>query len=425
MSENATQALGGIKVLDLSRVLAGPWCTQILADFGADVLKIEEPKKGDDTRGWGPPFLSVSADGEPAGDSAYFASCNRNKRSVAIDFSKPDGAEIVRRLAAEADVFVENFKAGGLRKYGLDYESIAAINPRIVYTSITGFGQQSVYSSRPGYDYVAQAMSGLMSVTGDADRPPLKVGVPISDLSTGLYAALSTLIALRHAESTGQGQHVDCSLLDSQISMLGNLALTYLVGGSAPKRYGNSHPTVVPSGVFPTADGEAVIAPGNDRQFTAMCAALGAPEMATDPRFVRNRDRAINREALEAEISALSIKFGSSELVERLVAASVPASRVNSIEDIFNDPFVQDRGTVHYFEEDGVRVPSVAYPGRLSETPARFDRSPPRLGMHTVNALKDWLAISEDELSALAKADILRDTASDQSRSDNVSEIHG
>jgi len=412
MSGNGLRALGGIKVLDLSRVLAGPWCTQILADFGADVLKIEEPTRGDDTRGWGPPFLpAYESATSPSGESAYFASCNRNKRSIALNFSDPRGADVVRRLAAQADVFVENFKPGGLCKYGLDYASIAAINPRIVYTSITGFGQDSCYSSRAGYDYVAQAMSGLMSVTGNPDSQPLKVGVPISDLSTGLYAALSTLLALRHAEQTGEGQHVDCSLLDSQISMLGNLALTHLVGGVIPQRYGNSHPTVVPSGVFDTSDGVAVIAPGNDRQFVAMCAVLGDPEMASDERFVRNRDRAINRVALEARISGLSRNFTGNDLVERLVAVGVPASRVNNIEDIFSDQFVRDRGTVHYFEEDGVKVPSVAYPGRLSRTPARFDRPPPQLGRHTASALKDWIGIPDDELEDLFAASVLRDGA--------------
>jgi crotonobetainyl-CoA:carnitine CoA-transferase CaiB-like acyl-CoA transferase len=402
--------LSGVKVLDLSRVLAGPWCTQILADFGADVVKIEEPGRGDDTRMWGPPFLpSADPKTEAHGGSAYFASCNRNKRSVALNFADPAGADLVRRLAAEADVLVENFRPGGLAKYGLDYAEIRAINPRIVYTSITGFGQQSPYASRSGYDYVAQAMSGLMSVTGEPDGRPTKVGVPISDLSTGLYAAISTLIALRDAERTGEGQHIDCSLLDCQVAMLGNLALTYLVGDYVPTRHGNSHPTVVPGNVYEAADGPVVIAPGNDKQFKALCVALGVPEMAGDPRFLTNSDRSAHRAFLDARIQELVGNRPCRALVDRLVASGVPASPVNTIGQILEDAFITERGGVHHFEEGGVRIPSVAYPARLSKTPPVFDRAPPRLGRDTVEALQDWLAVEPSELEGMIASGVLRD----------------
>lgn len=388
------RALDCVKVLDLSRVLAGPWCTQILADFGADVVKIEAPGKGDDTRHWGPPYLPRAEGEEGPGESAYYLSCNRNKRSAAIDLASPGGADLIRRLAGEADIVVENFKVGGLKKYGLDYEKLKAINPRLVYCSITGFGQDGPYADRAGYDFLAQAMGGLMSITGEADGPPMKVGVAIADLSTGMYATVSTLLALRHAERTGIGQHVDCSLLDTQIAMLANQALSWLVGGVLPGRLGNAHPTVVPYRIFEAEDGPIVIAVGNDGQFRALCAALDAPELASDPRYASNGGRVVNRTPLEAALQQKAAKLTVAVLMERLMAQGVPVGPVNTIEQIFADPFVEARKTVqHFIREDGVRVPTVAFPAKLSQTPPDYRQEPPRLGEHTLEILRDWLGI--------------------------------
>lgn len=396
-------ALTGVRVLDLSRVLAGPWSTQILADFGADVIKIEAPRVGDDTRAWGPPDLPREAGWDGAGESAYYLSCNRNKRSVAVDLAHPDGAALVRDLATRADVLVENFKVGGLRKYGLDYESLAALNPRLVYCSITGFGQTGPYADRPGYDFVAQAMGGMMSITGEPDGPPIRTGVAMADVSTGLYATVSILMALRHAERTGEGQRIDCSLLDTQIAMLANQGLSYLVSGVSPTRLGNAHPTVVPYRVFDAADGPIVVAVGNNGQFAALCAALGLPALAEDPRFDTNARRVANRDALEALIQAAIGRRAVADLVDMLQARGVPSGPVNTIEQVFADPFIASRGVVHTFARaDGVAMPSVAYPAKLSATPARFDRPPPRLGADTDEALADWLDLADEALAALA-----------------------
>jgi crotonobetainyl-CoA:carnitine CoA-transferase CaiB-like acyl-CoA transferase len=398
----ANRALEGVKVLDLSRVLAGPWCTQILADFGADVIKIEAPGLGDDTRSWGPPFVNGPGDETPRGESAYYLSCNRNKRSVAIDLASPAGAELVRELATKADILVENFKVGGLKKYGLAWEDLHAINPRLVYTSVTGFGQDGPYADRAGYDYLAQAMGGLMSITGEKDGPPMKVGVAISDLSTGMYAAVSTLLALRYAERTGVGQRVDCSLLDTQISMLANQALTFLVGGESPGRLGNAHPTVVPYRPFETADGPLIIAVGNDGQFRSLCGALGVPDLPKDPRYATNAVRVVNRESLEATLQSLIGVLAPADLTAKLTSVGVPSGPVNTVQQIFEDPFIEARKTVHYFlREDGVRLPSVAFPGKLSETPAEFRMRPPFLGEHTFEVLSDWLGLPDDALARL------------------------
>lgn len=405
-------ALDGIRVLDLSRVLAGPWCTQLLADFGADVLKVEAPGSGDDTRSWGPPYLTGPGDLPGDRESAYYLSCNRNKRSIAINLADPRGAGLIRRLAAKADVVVENFKLGGLARYGLDYASLSELNPRLVYTSITGFGQTGPYAARAGYDFVAQAMGGLMSITGEAGGSPLKVGVAMADLSTGMYAATSTLAALRHAERTGEGQHVDVSLLDTQIAMLANQALTYLVGGISPGRMGNAHPTVVPYRLFDTADGEMVIAVGNNGQFRQLVAVLGVAELADDPRYLTNGERVINRVGLEAQIEDLTRGWQSAALTEALLAKGVPAGPVNEVGDILTDEFAEARGTVHRFlREDGVEVPSVAYPGKLSATPATFRQMPPRLGQHSRSALADWLGLERAELDDLAAAGVIADRA--------------
>ncbi len=396
-------ALAGVRVLDLSRVLAGPWSTQILADLGADVLKVERPGRGDDTRAWGPPFLT-SPDGiEQAGQSAYYLSCNRNKRSVAIDIADPAGAALIRDLAARADVLVENFRVGGLARYGLDHESLGAINPRLVYCSITGFGQTGPYADRGGYDFVAQGMGGFMSITGEPDGEPLRAGVAMADLSTGLYATISILAALRHAERTGEGQHIDISLLDTQIATLANQSMNWLVGGIDPGRLGNGHPTIVPYRTFATSDGTVVIAVGNDGQFRALCMALDMPEVAEDPRFLTARLRQRNRTAIEAIIDARVAGTTVDTLVDRLVAHGVPAGPVNSVRQVFEDPFCAARGTVHHFARDGgVDVPSVAYPARLSATPATFRTPPPFVGEQTREVLGDWLGLDEAALDALA-----------------------
>lgn len=399
------RALEGIKVLDLSRVLAGPWSTQILADFGADVFKIEHPGRGDDTRGWGPPFLKLPDGTDDPQESAYYLCANRNKRSAAIDLARPEGAALVRRLAAEADVLVENFKPGGLAKYGLDYPSLAAINPRLVYCSITGFGQTGPYRNRGGYDFVAQGMGGFMSVTGEAGGGPLRAGVAMADLSTGNYATISILVALRHAERSGEGQHIDISLLDTQIAMMANQGSNYLVGGIVPGRLGNRHPTVVPYTTFAVADGVLIIAIGNDGQFRAFCAEMGKPELGTDPRFALARDRLINRDAIEGIVQELVRGEERDALIARLEACGVPVGPVNTLEDVFSDPFVEARNTVYRFErEDGVEIPSVAYPGKLSATPADYRYQPPRVGEQTRELLSDWLGLDEAELAALEAA---------------------
>jgi crotonobetainyl-CoA:carnitine CoA-transferase CaiB-like acyl-CoA transferase len=385
-------ALAGIRVLDLSRVLAGPWCTQILADLGADVVKVEAPGRGDDTRAWGPPFLN-GPDGQPEiGTSAYYLAANRNKRSIVVDFATAEGAALLRQLALKADIVVENFKVGGLRKHGLDWDSLKALKPGLVYCSITGFGQTGPYAARGGYDFVAQGMGGFMAVTGEEGGQPLRAGVAMADLTTGLYSAISILAALRHAERTGEGQQIDISLLDTQIACLANQAMNWLVGGVDPGRMGNRHPTVVPYTVFKVADGEIIIAIGNDGQFRAFCTEMGAAELGTDPRFVTASQRLINRDAVEAEVQRLVASEPGLPLIDRLVAAGVPCGPVNKVSEVFADPFIEARQTVHHFvRDDGVVIPSVAYPGKLSATPATMRSPPPRAGEDMGSVLRDWL----------------------------------
>ena len=403
------RALDGIKVLDLSRVLAGPWSTQILADFGADVFKVEIPGKGDDTRGWGPPFLKLPDGSDDPQESAYYLCTNRNKRSAAIDLASPAGAALIRRLAAEADILVENFKVGGLAKYGLDYEHIAAINPRIVYCSITGFGQTGPYADRGGYDFVAQGMGGFMSVTGEAGGGPLRAGVAMADLSTGNFATISILMALRHAERTGEGQQIDISLLDTQIAMMANQGSSYLVGGINPGRMGNRHPTVVPYTTFAVADGVVIIAIGNDGQFRAFCHEMGVADVAEDERFKLARNRLIHRDAIEAIVQDLVRGSNRDPLIERLVACGVPVGPVNTLKDVFADPFVEARGTVHRFvRDDGVEIPTVAYPGKLSATPADYRYQPPKVGEQSRELLHDWLGLEGEELAALEAQGVIK-----------------
>jgi crotonobetainyl-CoA:carnitine CoA-transferase CaiB-like acyl-CoA transferase len=395
--------LAGVKVLDLSRVLAGPWCTQMLGDFGADVIKVEAIGRGDDSRQWGPPFLpSFEGKEQQARESAYYLCANRNKRSIAIDLGNPEGAALVRRLCAKAEVFVENFKVGGLKKFGLDYESLRHAHPHLVYCSITGFGQYGPYAERGGYDYVAQAMGGLMSITGQLGGEPLKAGVAICDLFTGMYASTATLAALHHAKQTGQGQHIDCALLDSQVAMLANQAMSYLVAGVVGKPLGNGHPTVVPYTTLATSDGKAVVAIGNDGQFKTACRILGVPELATDPRFVTNADRIRHRSEVEAEIEKRTRTFKTADLVEALTAESVPAGPINTIDKVFADPQVQLREMVHRFQRsDGVEIPTVPYPPKLSETPAECRLPPPRVGEHSREILSEWLGLESAEQDKL------------------------
>lgn len=381
------QALAGVRVLDLSRVLAGPWATQTLADLGAEVIKIERPGVGDDTRAWGPPF-TTKTDGS-RGDSAYFLCANRGKKSVALDIASEDGAATIRKLAETSDVLVENFKVGGLKKYGLDYASLAAINPRLIYCSITGFGQTGPRAGQAGYDYMIQAMGGLMSVTGQPDgapgAEPMKVGVAVVDLATGLYASNAILAALLHARATGQGQHVDIALFDVQAAMLANQVTNFFVSGKAPTRMGNAHPNLVPYQPFPTSDGMVVIAVGNDGQYRALCGVLGADDLAADPRYAANAGRIEHRAELVAAISALTRALTMAELFDRLEAAGVPCGPVNTIDQVFEEPQALHRGLEIALDREDLTAPTktVASPIRLSETPVRYDRAPPVLGADT------------------------------------------
>ena len=388
----APAALAGIRVLDLSRVLAGPWSTQILADLGADVVKVEAPGRGDDTRAWGPPFLKGADGQDEIGTSAYYLAANRNKRSIAVDFASPEGAALLRQLATKADIVIENFKVGGLKKYGLDWESLRAVKPNLVYCSVTGFGQTGPYASRGGYDFVAQGMGGFMAITGEEGGQPLRAGVAMADVTTGLYATISILAALRHAERTGEGQHIDISLLDTQIACLANQAMNWLVGGVDPGRLGNRHPTVVPYKTFDVADGTIIIAIGNDGQFRAFCALMGVPQLAQDARFVTASARLINRDAIEAEVQRLVANEPGLPLIDRLAAAGVPAGPVNKVSEVFADPFITARNVVHDFvRADGAHIPSVAFPGKLSATPATMRRPPPRVGEDEQSIFADWL----------------------------------
>lgn len=391
-------ALSGLKVLDLSRILAGPWSTQVLADLGADVVKVESPDGGDDTRKWGPPFIQ-KADGESA-EAAYFSACNRNKRSICIDFSTEEGAKLVRSLAMQADILVENYKLNGLKKYSLDYESIKEINPGIIYCSITGFGQTGPYAHRAGYDFLIQGMGGLMSITGQPDgsegAEPVKVGVAVADLFTGMYASTSILAALNYRNTTGEGQYIDCSLLDSQVAMLANQASNWLNGNMQPTRMGNNHPNVVPYRVYEVSDGFVIISCGNDGQFKRLGAALGEPELGEDHRFSTNAARIENRSAIDTRLSDLLIKLSRSHVIEILEEARVPCGPINNLSDVFDDPHVIDRGLhVQLERSDGATISSPAFPAKLSLTPASYRSAPPALGADSNSILKDWLEVSD------------------------------
>jgi crotonobetainyl-CoA:carnitine CoA-transferase CaiB-like acyl-CoA transferase len=386
-------ALAGIKVLDLSRILAGPSATQMLADLGADVVKIENPNGGDDTRGWGPPFIKT-ADGTRS-EAAYFACCNRGKRSVSLDFTTEEGAQTARELAKVADILVENFKPGGLAKYGLDYATLKEINPHLIYCSITGFGHSGPYANRPGYDFLIQGMGGLMSITGQPDgapgAEPVKVGVAICDLFTGLNSVSAILAALYYRTQTGEGQHIDCALLDCQVAMLANQSSNWLNCGITPQRMGNNHPSIVPYRVFAVADGHVIVNCGNDGQFSRLCGAVGKPEMAEDHRFKTNEARCENRELTDQILADILIDYERQPLITLLEGVNVPCGPINDIPAIFADPHLQHRQMeVQLSREDGSSFNGVAYPPKLSKTPARYASPPPELGAHNKEVLKEW-----------------------------------
>ena len=386
-------ALAGIKVLDLSRILAGPSATQMLADLGADVVKIENPNGGDDTRGWGPPFIKTE-DGTRS-EAAYFACCNRGKRSVSLDFTTEEGAQTARELAKVADILVENFKPGGLAKYGLDYATLKEINPRLIYCSITGFGHSGPYANRPGYDFLIQGMGGLMSITGQPDgapgAEPVKVGVAICDLFTGLNSVSAILAALYYRTQTGEGQHIDCALLDCQVAMLANQSSNWLNCGIMPQRMGNNHPSIVPYRVFAVADGHVIVNCGNDGQFSRLCGAVGKPEMAEDHRFKTNEARCENRELTDQILADILIDYERQPLITLLEGVNVPCGPINDIPAIFADPHLQHRQMeVQLSREDGSSFNGVAYPPKLSKTPARYASPPPELGAHNKEVLKEW-----------------------------------
>lgn len=413
-------SLAGIRVLDLSRVLAGPWCTQTLADLGADVIKIERPGSGDDTRSWGPPFLKDQA-GHDTAEAAYYLGANRNKRSVTCDIAQAAGQALIRELVTRCDVFVENFKVGDMARYGLDYPALKSLNPRLVYCSVTGFGQTGPYRERAGYDYAIQAMGGLMSVTGERDdlldesghpmaAGPQKVGVAVADLFTGMYATVAILAALRHAERTGEGQYVDMALLDAQVAMLANLGANYLVSGKVPGRAGNAHQNIVPYQVFevaPATDGSKdhlILAVGNDSQYAKFCEVAGRPDLAADPRFARNQDRVRNRALLVPTLEAIMKGRSKSDWLAALEAAKVPCGAINNLAEVFADPQVNERGMVTQWQhplQPALRL--VSSPIKLSATPVRQHLPPPLLGQHTDEVLRELLDCSGERLAELKK----------------------
>jgi len=401
LAQDAKGPLDGVTVVDLSRVLAGPWATQVLADLGAEVIKIERPGAGDDTRSWGPPFAERADGGR--GDAAYFFCANRGKRSVTVDIADPEGAALVRELAAKADVVVENFKVGALRRFGLDYGTLSNVNPKLVYCSITGFGQNGPYAGRAGYDYMIQAMGGLMSITGDPDGPPMRSGVAVADLFTGMYAAAGVLAALYHAARTGQGQQLDISLFEAQAAMLANQAANYFVSGETPVRTGSGHPNLAPYQPFRTADGAVVLAVGNDNQFRAVCFALGALDLSSDARFRTNADRVERRKELAALLEPLIAAWPTEAWIRAMEAAGVPCGPINAIDQVFADPQAKARGLVVSQRRPDLKdeVRTVASPLRLSRTPARAVSPPPALGADTDQVLKEKLGCSPERVRAL------------------------
>ncbi|MDL0431708.1 CaiB/BaiF CoA-transferase family protein [Marinobacter sp. TBZ242] len=402
--------LSHLRILDLSRVLAGPWAGQLLGDLGAEVIKIERPGTGDDTRFWGPPYLK-GADGS-AELSAYFLSANRNKQSLAVDIAHPEGQALVRKLVAESDVVLENFKVGGLKRYGLDYDSLKRVNPKLIYCSITGFGQDGPYANRPGYDFLIQAMGGLMSITGQPDSEPgagpTKVGVALTDIMTGLYATIGVLAALSHRDRTGEGQYVEAALLDVQVACLANQAMNYLTTGKAPTRMGNAHPNIVPYQDFPTADGNMVLTIGNDQQFVRLCDVLEHPEWASDDRFATNRARVANRKELIPKLRQATVMRSTREWVEVLERAGVPCGPVNTLDQVFNDPQILARGMRQTVTHPALgEVPMVGNPIKLKLTPVTYRTAPPLLGEQSEHVLQHIAGLSSDEIQLLRERGII------------------
>ncbi len=415
MSTNGTNSksapLSDLRILDLSRVLAGPWCSQLLADLGAEVIKIERPGSGDETRAWGPPYLK-DGDGNDTSESAYYCAVNRNKKSVTVDIAHAEGQRIVRELALKADVLLENYKVGGLEKYGLDYATLAAANPRLIYCSITGFGQNGPWADRPGYDFIIQGIGGLMSVTGEADgRPgggPQKVGVALVDILTGLYAANAVQAALLERAKSGLGQHIDLALLDTEVASLANLALNYLTSGVSPKRMGNAHPNIAPYQVLPAADGHFIVAVGNDGQFRRFCEVLALPELADDPRFLSNSARVGNRQALDAAIEQRSQQRSKREWLEALEAAGVPCGPINSIGEVFAEPQLAAREMqIDLPHPTAGNAKLVGNPIKLSRTPVDYRNAPPLLGENTTEVLREVLGYSPEQIAALVRQGVV------------------
>ena len=398
-------ALTGIRVLDMSRILAGPWVGQLLADLGAEVIKIERPGKGDDTRAWGPPFVK-DKDGKDTSDAAYFMCANRGKKSLTLDIAKPEGQAIIRELAQQSDILLENYKVGDLKRYGLDYEALSKLNPRLIYCSITGFGQTGPYRERAGYDFLVQGMGGIMSTTGERDDlpggGPQKVGVAIADLMTGMYSTVGILAALHERSTSGLGQYIDMALLDTQVAWLANQNANYLIGGKVPECMGNAHPNVMPYQTFRTKDGNIIIATGNDGQYQRLCVAAGLPDAATDPRFATNALRIANRDACTALLAGAMKTKTTTEWVALLEIVGVPCGPINRLDEVYADPQVQHRGLkINMSHPLAGNVPLTANPIKYSRTPITYDRAPPLVGQHSDDVLRDLLGKSAEEVARL------------------------
>ncbi len=411
MTDSTSGALSHIRVLDLSRVLAGPWCTQNLADMGAEVIKVERPKVGDDTRSWGPPWIA-EADGSDSTDATYYAAANRNKKSITVDIAKPEGQALIRELAKTADVVVENYKVGDLKRRGLDYESLSKINPKLVYLSVTGYGQDGPDSHKPGYDVVFQATGGIMSITGEEDgKPgggPQKAGVAIADILTGQYATIAVLAALAHRTVSGKGQYIDLALLDCIVALGANQVTGFLRSGNIPRRWGNGHPTVVPYQPFKTADSDVIVAVGNDEQFRRFCQVLGLDALAEDARYKKMAGRIANRDTLLPQIAEVMLQQPSDYWVEKLEGNNVPCGRINNYKQVFEEPQVIHRGLrVDLERSDGGKVATIASPLRLKGTPPQYRRAPPLLGEHTDEVLKSVLGRSDADIAGLREAGVI------------------
>ncbi len=400
-----SEALKGIKVIDLSRILAGPWASQMLADMGAEVIKVERPKTGDDTRHWGPPFIKAANNQQPA-QAAYYHCANRNKQSIAIDITQPEGQQVIKDMIAKADVLIENYKVGGLEKYGLSYQQVKLLNPQLIYCSITGFGQQGPYAHKAGYDAMIQGEGGLMSLTGAADGEPMKVGVAVVDVMTGLYSANAILAALLAKTHTGKGQHIDIALLDVQVATLANQGMNYLATGQNPERFGNGHPNIVPYQTFATQDGSLILAVGNDLQFKKFCQAAQCHELASNTLFKTNQQRVENRAALIPILASIIAKHSTDYWVATLEAIAVPCGPVNTLAQVFNHPQVQHRNMVRQLpDENGELINTIASPINLSETPLQYKHAAPNIGQHSEQILTQFLQYNEEQVATLLEND--------------------